>query len=148
MYPQSLYNMMLLQIQCALDARWFSDCVFNPFHECPSILERSKFGKILFKDKLPYDRKIPMKFLYVSVLSLLHSSYISSWCYLQNHIGFKLIWDVGRFMTICIFIFLQFELCNKSLKSLIQILTLSRHNVFYFLSGWKCVLFILIRQIL
>ena len=56
--------------------------------------------------------------------------------------------SIGPFMTIYIFIFLQFELCNKSLKSLIQILTLSRHNVFYFLSGWKCVLFILIRQIL
>ena len=79
----------------AWNAFRFLDWVFNPFHECPSILERSKFGKILFKDKLPYDTKIPMKFLYVSVLSLLHSSYISSWCYLQNHIGFKLIWDVS-----------------------------------------------------
>ena len=55
---------------------------------------------------------------------------------------------VVRFMTIYIFIFLQFELCNKSLRYLIQIPTLSGRNVFYFSSGWKCELFILIRQIL
>ena len=138
---------MVLQIQCAWNAFRFLDWVFNPFHECPSILERSKFGKILFKDKLPHDKEYLWKFhmyLFIRYYILLksHHDIIRKFRRLTLNIS------IVRFMTIYIFIFLQFELCNKILKSLIQILTLSRHNVFYFLSGWKCVLFILIRQIL
>ena len=75
----------------------------------------------------------------------------SNWfkMFVRNNIIIFLHWSIiGRFMSICIFIFLQFELYNKSLKSVIQILTLSGRNVFYFSSGWKCELFILIRQIL
>ena len=94
-----------------------------------------------------------MKISYVSVHSVLHSTEISSWYYYEKPDWIQIILrcfyvTIVRFMTIYIFIFLQFELCNKSLRYLIQIPTLSGRNVFYFSSGWKCELFILIRQIL